>query len=119
MRSRVLVVDDDPVLSRTLVRILADRFDVMQTTSESALAELMRQRFDAVVTDILMPSLDGAQLYRWLRNARPSLAKRVVFMSGLDRDAVSKRLGELPNPVLFKPFDREAVLDALERVLSS
>jgi CheY-like chemotaxis protein len=118
MRQRVLVVDDDPVLARTLVRVLADRFDVSRTTAESAIEELTRTRFDAVVTDVLMPSCDGVQLYRWIRNARPKLAARVVFMSGLDRDAIALRLGGLPNPVLYKPFDREAVLAALERVLS-
>lgn len=119
MRSRVLVVDDDPVLARTLVRVLADRFDVRQTSSESAIEELTNARFDAVVTDMLMPSLDGVQLYRWLRSTRPKLAARVVFMSGLDREAISERLGALPNPVLIKPFDRDAVVSALDRVLSS
>jgi CheY-like chemotaxis protein len=118
MPLRVLVVDDDPVLTRTLVRVLSDRFEVRSTTSESVIDTLTRDRFDAVVTDVLMPSLDGVQLYRWIRNARPRLAARVVFMSGLDRDAVRARLGALPNPVLFKPFDRDAVIAALELVLS-
>ncbi len=118
MKSRVLIVDDDLVLARTIVRALSDRFDTKQTSSEGAIETLLSTPFDAVVTDVMMPSLDGVQLYRWLRAARPKLARRVVFMSGLDNTEVRRRLGELPNPVLFKPFDREAVVEALERVLS-
>lgn len=119
MRSRVLIVDDDPVLARTIVRALADRFDATEVSSELAIDKLTSAVFDAVVTDVMMPSLDGVQLYRWLRANRPRLARRVVFMSGLDNQEVRRRLGELPNPILFKPFDRDAVVAALEGVLSA
>ncbi len=119
MRHRVLIVDDDPVLARTLVRALADRFEARPTTSEDAIERISNDGYDAVITDVLMPIFDGVQLYRWLRGTRPRLAKRVVFMSGLDRDAVRERLGALPNPVLFKPFEREAVVAAIDLVLSS
>jgi two-component system cell cycle sensor histidine kinase/response regulator CckA len=92
------------------VTVLADGSE-LETLSEALLA-----RIDAVITDVMMPKVDGPVVVEQLRGQRPDLP--VVFMTGY-ADAV--RLGELlsqPRTTLVdKPFHLEKIARALANVL--
>jgi EAL domain-containing protein (putative c-di-GMP-specific phosphodiesterase class I) len=66
---RVLVVDDDEIIRRVSTRVLTDEgFEVVQATDgREALAQLERQEFDVVVTDVTMPNMTGLELLRTIR----------------------------------------------------
>lgn len=116
----VLVVDDEETVRTVLVRALAsDGFGVRQAENGiTALAALeASSAVDLVVTDLVMPGLDGHELGRRIAARWPGL--RVLFVSGYSQEYLAAhRLLDLRLPLLRKPFLpsrlREAVLEALD-----
>lgn len=81
-RGLVLLVDDEPELRRTLRRaLLRAGFDVVDAANgQAALLLLGHYAFEAVLSDVRMPGMDGVQLLKTLRVEAPALP--VVLMSG-------------------------------------
>src|SRR5690606_24847856 len=106
-KERFLIVDDEPDLCELLADILRSRaatIDVAASGRE-ALERLRLAGYDAVLTDLRMPDLDGPTLYREIERLWPDLAGRVIFVTG---DALSPSvqafLAETGRPLLEKPF---------------
>jgi len=116
LRARVLVVDDERELAALMQEMLeAAELEVAIAESGSvALAMVEEARFDAVVSDLRMPDLDGPGLWRALRERHPALAQRMVFVTG---DTLSPSAREFLQSTgcacLEKPF---APADLLARV---
>lgn len=107
-RSAVLVVEDEPALSRALCRVLGDRFDVVLAARSVAEALVLYERhpllIDVVVADIGLPDGDGLDLVTALRLQDPSLG--AVVATGVDRDDVVSRAVALGvQGYLHKPFE--------------
>jgi PAS domain S-box-containing protein len=104
---RVLVVDDEPDIREALADILQGAGHQVSTASSGrdALQRLERERYDAILTDVRMPGLDGRDLYREIERAWPALASRVAFVTG---DTLASSLREFVShsgrPVIEKPF---------------
>lgn len=118
--ARLLVVDDEPEIA-DLMRAFLESAGYEVATAESgqvALALLDEARFDAVVSDLRMPDLDGAGLYRALRQSHPRLASRLLFVTG---DTLSPGahgfLAETGCGHLDKPFTKADLLSAVQRLL--
>jgi PAS domain S-box-containing protein len=114
-RLRVLVVDDEPLVARSLARMLAPHEVRLETSGAEALETLRRgERFDAVVCDLMMPDVTGMDLHAWAAQARPDHAERFVFVTG---GAFSERAREFiaraSRPVLEKPVDRRRLQEAV------
>jgi CheY-like chemotaxis protein len=111
----VLVVEDEEcvraVMRRTLERAGYQVWD--SADGVQALGFLTQGVVDAVVTDIRMPGMDGWELAAHLKTMTPPLP--ILFMSGYDAHLGT---GNLPGPVLAKPFRPEQLLDAMRRLLS-
>jgi nitrogen-specific signal transduction histidine kinase/ActR/RegA family two-component response regulator len=105
LRGRVLVVDDDEIVAKSVARMLAATHEVQVVNdARKALAMLLQgSMFDVVVCDLLMPHLSGIEVYRRLLEARPEQAERVVFMSGAFTAEASEFLERVSNPRLPKP----------------
>jgi two-component system, NtrC family, sensor kinase len=105
-RGDILVVDDEPLVGRLVVRALGRAHRVMAVTSgHDALAHLAAgERFDLVLCDLTMPEMSGMDLYDRIKALDEAQAARVVFLTG---GAVSARAQEFMDrhPVLEKPFD--------------
>lgn len=113
---RILIVDDEPAIAALLAETLAaDGHDVRTATSgAAALHAVAATRFDAVLTDLRMPDLDGARLVHRLVAADPRLDGHVLTMTS---DALS---ATAPNGVrLFeKPVDPATLRAALAALLA-
>jgi two-component system sensor histidine kinase RpfC len=122
MKPRILVVDDEPTLRRTLERALRYfEYDVI-TVGEPHLAyEVLEDGdFDLVLLDIHLPQMAGDALFLALVRRWPQLLGRVVLMTG-DPGAVrpdwpAELLG---CPVLSKPFTLNMLNDAVAGALSA
>jgi len=117
VRGSVLVVDDEPMIGTTLVRLLTHLGQTAEslTSPEEALRVIARepQRFSVVVTDMSMPTMTGAELARALREIRSDI--RVVLSSGTD----FVLSGTPFDDVLPKPYTVSALSEMLERNLPS
>jgi signal transduction histidine kinase len=117
---RVLVVDDEPELIDIMRSLLeTNGFEVAAAESGAVALELLNEaRFDAVICDMRMPDIDGRALWAALRERKPKLARRMLFVTGdtLSPDARSV-LVESGCASLDKPFDREELLAAVKALL--
>ena len=102
---KVLVVDDDPLILRVWRVILrSDEFEVMLcSTGKEALQVLAAQKVDVVVTDVMMPGIDGMELLRRVKQARPEIEVIVMTGKASIQDAV-KAMREGAFDYLTKPF---------------
>jgi PAS domain S-box-containing protein len=111
----ILVVDDDLGICHSMTELLRSQGAevAFATCAADALVLIQNRRFDLIVSDVVMPDMDGYDLYMELKVDRPELP--VVLMTGYlyDRDHVIKRskLAGLDGKVLFKkPIDPERLL---------
>ncbi len=113
MERSILVVDDEELLRRYVARVIAEDgyrvFVAGDGFGALALFDLGAPPIDLVVTDVLMPGMDGVELARRLAIRAP--APRVLFVTG------GHGLSDLPGPVLWKPFLADDLRDVVRRLL--
>jgi PAS domain S-box-containing protein len=117
-RGRILVVDDEPIVSRTLKRFLEAEHDVVTAANgRQALDALDGDRFDAILCDLMMPEMTGMDVHAALVERDPALADRMIFMTGGAFTARARDfLDRVRNPRLEKPFTM-ATISAMLREL--
>jgi two-component system, cell cycle sensor histidine kinase and response regulator CckA len=119
---RILVVEDDALVRGVMVRALGDHgYDVAvlghpRQALDLGPSDLARARL--LVTDVIMPELDGNALARELTRRHPAL--RVLFLSGYTRDVISERgVLDSGSQFLAKPFTRTALLGKVRAILDA
>jgi two-component system response regulator HydG len=108
---RILIVDDDRRMTRTLADILrlAGHEPVEASSGPDALEKVSTQTFDCVLTDVRMPEMDGMELHRQLRQAQPGLP--VVLMTAYAADTLTRQgLDEGVVGIFDKPLDISQLL---------
>jgi PAS domain S-box-containing protein len=117
----VLLVDDEAPVREALQHLLeSHKYRVLSAgDGAQALRTFIQHReVQLVLTDMMMPTLDGLQLIRLLRILEPKL--RVVAMSGLDSDFSREELEALGvREVVAKPFDGNKLLQSVRRELTA
>jgi PAS domain S-box-containing protein len=116
-KRRVLIVDDEAMVSRAVQRVYRRHADVVcEESAQDALARLEADEpFDLVICDLMMPDMTGMDLYERLETVRPQVAERFVFMTGgACTDRARAFLDRIRNPVLDKPASSAALLHLLE-----
>jgi CheY-like chemotaxis protein len=115
----ILLVEDDASVRRYLEVILRRAgYDVVAAANGlEAIKAAMSNKLDAVVTDALMPQLNGHELCRFLR-ARPELARLpILLLTGLEPNADAPQTNEHADAQLTKPVRPEVFTDCLARLL--
>lgn len=122
LRGRVLLIDDESALLRAMQRILEDEEHFVEVTQSArdALAMIERgERFDVILSDLMMPMMTGVDFYEALLTRNPVLAHSVVFVSGGAVTAkVDAFLRSVPNLRLEKPFKAAQLRDIVQRGLT-
>jgi PAS domain S-box-containing protein len=106
-RSRILVIDDEPMVAKGLRAELREKHDVVIASDGSQALEILLSddHFDLVLCDLSMPAPDGIAVYERVRRERPGLHERFAFITGgAFSDRARKFLAQSPNPRLEKPF---------------
>jgi CheY-like chemotaxis protein len=118
MTQSVLIVDDELGLADIAVELLTEAgYDVvLAINGQRALAILATRRADIVVTDLMMPVMDGPEMIRRMR-ADASLAEIPTILMTALPDAVPTGDAALHDAVLVKPFGLQELLDAIRRLL--
>lgn len=120
---RILVVDDDGGICRTLKEILEASGCEVATAGDGAeaLIVLQQRAFDLVLSDVVMPNMDGHELYQAVKRDHPSLPILMMTAFHYDKDHIIKRsrMRGLEGVIFKKPVDpaklREAIAEATGR----
>lgn len=118
--ARLLVVDDEPELADLMRQMLEGAgFEVATAESGAVALELLGEaRFDAIVSDLRMPDMDGAGLWREVRERHPGLAQRMLFVTGDTLSPGAEQfLAESRCPSLDKPFARDDLIGRVHELL--
>ena len=118
---RVLLIDDEPMVRRTLSQQLSrSGLDVaIADNGLEAMAILSHDtEFDVILCDMMMPELDGSEFYAALKDIHPALTHRVLFYSGatLPRHLHTFQ-STVKRPVLRKPLSRLKLLNAVQELI--
>lgn len=120
-RRRVLVIDDEPMMARAVQRLLDGEHDVVITSDPVSAVEqvLAGARFDAVLCDLMMPTMTGMEVHEAISRIDAEQARRMVFMTG---GAFTPRairfLETVDNPRIEKPLEHAALRAILRPYLT-
>ena len=121
-RARILLVEDEEAVRAFAGRALSARgYTVLEASSGPEALELMNgvtEPVDLVISDVVMPGMDGPTLLRELRRTQPQL--KIIFMSGYAEDAFDRHLaaGETFN-FLPKPFSLKELATTVKSTLEA
>ena len=114
----VLIVDDDPDVSRSVSEILEDEGCnvVVSHSGSEALSALDKQKVDLVLSDVVMPDMDGYELFRTLQQTRPELPIVLMTAYYYDKDHVLKRSAAngLKDVIFKKPIKPARLIELID-----
>jgi signal transduction histidine kinase len=120
--ARILIVDDDPALLQALPQAITLRMQrVIVDTSDSATGALQlvrHQQYDAIVSDIKMPGMDGLALIEQLQKLCPETPALLITGHG-ERDLAIQALRVGAYDFIQKPIDRDYFISALRRAIQT
>ena len=116
---KILVVEDEPSFSEIISVILEDQgYRVfMAANGREALGALADIMPDLIITDFMMPFIDGATFTKEVRAMTSHQSVPIIIMSALPEIAVRQRFSDY-QAFLQKPFFEATLLDAVSRVLT-
>jgi two-component system NtrC family sensor kinase len=121
-RGRVLVVDDEPDIRRSVAKFLARSGWAVDLadSGEEGLRLVAGGAYDVVLCDLRMPGIGGHEFYRRLQADHPGALERLIFMTGDVLSPEAQRfLQQARRPVLSKPFALRDLMEALGQVATA
>ena len=118
-RKHVLIIDDDPIMLKTVKEQLSGNYDVATAISSKIAYKFLENKdTDMILLDYEMPGEDGPSTFKNLR-AMPKLdSKPIVFLTGVtDKEKIREALVLKPQGYLLKPLDREKLLGTIEKFI--
>jgi DNA-binding NtrC family response regulator len=118
---RILVVDDDPGICHSLEEILEADGCSVQTACDGAegLRLIESAEFDLVLSDVVMPNMDGYALFKALREQRPGLPVLMMTAFYYDKDHIIKRsrMEGLQGVIFKKPVDPNRLREIIAKTV--
>ena len=117
---KILAVDDEKYILDFLTEAFRSLSVAIDTANNSQMAmdKIRSNRYDLLLTDYKMPQMSGRDLFSWVKESQPSLARRIIFMTG---DTVNPETHSFfeENQIryLAKPFKIEDMKDMVMQVL--
>ena len=119
-RARILLADDNTDMREYLRRLLATKYDVEAVAEgESAVAAALSQKFDLVLSDVMMPKLDGFGLLKALRANEKTRTIPVILLSArAGEESRVEGMGAGADDYLIKPFSARELMARVEAHLN-
>ncbi len=117
--SNVLIIEDDEILRDVMKDILEDMYQVdTAENGDKARIHLETKNYNAILTDIRMPGMDGPTLYHWVKQNHPGMEKRMIFTTGDTYDPDTNRfLDSIENNFISKPFNINDLRNLIKKVI--
>lgn len=123
---KILIIDDVDYIRKSLSKVLENNgfTCVAAENGKQAIEKLNDGQYDLIITDIMMPEMDGFEFLDYLREQSGSLGKTpVLAISGgsktINPDLALKTIKDKVNLVLQKPFAKDDLLDAIAKVVGN
>ena len=113
---RVLVVDDDKMLRSMIERFLAVNYYEVVAVSDGTdgLRAVLKEDFDFIICDMVMPKLPGNLFYLSVKKMKPHLCSRFIFITGhACNPKINDFIKQVKGTVLLKPFQMDDLLEAV------
>jgi signal transduction histidine kinase len=115
-RKTVLIVDDEPVIRDLCMRVLHDYNIVQASDGDQAFDIFLRGGIDVVLTDVMMPKLNGLDLLKRLKEREPTVV--VIIMTGYaDKELILKALKADADDFITKPLNLLQLKSAIDKAL--
>lgn len=121
-QERILVIDDDPQVKVVVQRVLerAGYYVHAESSAQQALTVLAAESFDVIISDLMMPVVDGVSFYHRLLDQAPQLVQRLIFITGdATRPTIQAFLQQAMRPILIKPFLPIELLTTVRQIIES
>ncbi|MCK5690246.1 response regulator [Myxococcota bacterium] len=118
--SKVLIVDDEPLVARALSRRLGKNHNVDVSNSPIDARELLRNNpdYQVVISDLNMPEMNGLELFEWCQKSCPHHKDHFVFITGTPfSDLAAQVRTSTSAAVLSKPIDIRLLDDEIIRII--
>ena len=114
-RRSVLVIDDEPRVASAIQRLLRAHAVTVTHSGAEALQRIQGgERYDVVLCDVLMPEMSGIDFFRALQQLGQGDEERIIFMTGGSMPHFRNFIDSVPNRWLSKPFDTDALRQAVQ-----
>jgi two-component system response regulator YesN len=122
MKKRILVVDDEPNLAFLLAENLVDLgpdYEIEVCNSSADALSLNRAKpFDLVITDLMMPDINGLALTKYLFQQQPGI--KLILITAYGNEDIAMKAQKLGvSSYITKPFEMEDMLEAVQSVLDT
>ncbi|MHB8483818.1 MAG: response regulator [Nitrospiria bacterium] len=103
---KILVVDDDPSVIKCLLESLKSENCVIDKAVDGleAFEKIASDDYDLIVSDVMMPGLNGQKLYKYMSEVKPHLIHRCILITGAMNDQLAQFCKSVNLPFLQKPF---------------
>lgn len=119
MKQSILAVDDEPHMLKLLERIITEKtsFTITTTSNSLEIPNILEQnQFELIVTDLMMPGMDGMDILRYVReNKRPEVVVIMTAFGSLDSAVDALQLGVFD--YITKPFKKEQIIFTIDRAM--
>ncbi|MAG98935.1 MAG: response regulator [Alphaproteobacteria bacterium] len=117
---KIYIVDDDQQIIDLMAKLLlaAGHRVSSNTVGELALSEIVVQRPDCVLVDLMMAAVDGLELCRELRQRKETENVKIVMVSARTADHWKQQAAELDAGYLEKPVDPQTFAAEIERLVA-
>jgi signal transduction histidine kinase len=119
---KILIIDDDALVAGAMESLLSTHHaTTVVNEAKEALERIQRgESYDVIFCDLMMPQMNGIELYHEIREHSPDLARRIVFMTGgAFTPAAAAFLDEVENAHVQKPFDMQTLVAAAQAAAST
>ncbi|MCI8528315.1 MAG: response regulator [Lachnospiraceae bacterium] len=118
-RKHILVVDDAPMMLKTIKEQLHHEYDIATAVNGGiAMKFLEKKKTDLILLDFEMPGENGPAVLEKLRANEATKEIPVVFLTGVsDREKIQEALAMKPQGYLLKPIDRERLMDVIRKLI--
>jgi PAS domain S-box-containing protein len=118
---RVLVVDDDVFVARSIRRLLRPQHDVtLALSGRQALGLIRNSEYDVIFCDVMMPEMTGMELHAAVSKQNIKLSERFVFITGGPFTPEARQLFDaVTNPCIQKPFTPTDLANVLESAVQA
>lgn len=119
-KPRILIIDDEEKILSSFKRLLKTQFDVTTANGGKRGLDILSSdtNFDAIICDVMMPEVDGKDVYEFIKEKTPQLVDRLIFLTGgTFTQRTTKFVSQLTNPVLDKPVEFHILITTIKQTI--